>query len=230
MTEISQVLVMGATGFIGGALARAGIDHGWRVRAMRRDVSRMGAIADLAGDRRFSWCTGDLNDSGSLRMAMHGCGIVFHAAAHYPVTSRDKQRQIDMARRQMENVLQAFRQSGAGKLVYTSSLSTIGPPAEVGRLANENDVYKLGSVPVCYFDVKIVMEDMALHSGLPVVALCPSAVFGPGDVKPTSGLLLINIAKGLMPVYVQGTHNAVDVRDVARSHLAAAANGRIGER
>lgn len=230
MTDAARVLVTGATGFIGGAVARAAIGRGWQVRAMRRDITRTGAVADLTAIDRFSWCTGNLDDVASLRTAMQGCSVVFHAAAHYPVSSRDKQGQIDLARRQMENVLDAFRQSGAEKLVYTSSLSTIGPPAEAGRLANESDVYRLGSVSVCYFDVKIVMEELALGSGLPVVALCPSAVFGPGDVKPTSGLLLINVARGLMPVYVRGNHNAVDVRDVARSHVAAAESGRIGER
>ena len=230
MSEVRQVLVMGATGFIGGAIARAALDEGWQVRAMRRDDGRTGAIVDLTAHDRFSWCTADLDDASSLRAAMQGCNVVFHAAAHYPVTSRDRQGQIRQSRRQMEGVVEAFRQAGAERLIYTSSLSTIGRPAEAGRVANESDIYRPGSVPVCYFDVKIVMEDVALASGLPVTVLCPTAVFGPGDVKPTSGLLLINVAKGLMPVYVEGQHNVVDVRDVARSHVNAVNLGRIGER
>ena len=230
MSDVRQALVMGATGFIGGAVVRAALEKGWQVRAMRRDEGRTGAIADLADHEGFSWFTANLNDTPSLRSAMQGCDVVFHAAAHYPVTSRDRQGQVNRARQQMERVVEAFRQAGSNRLVYTSSLSTIGRTADVGRLANESDIYHLGSIPVCYFDVKIAMEEAALSSGLPVIVLCPTAVFGPGDIKPTSGLLFVNIAKGLMPVYVQGQHNVVDVRDVARSHVNAVDSGKIGER
>jgi dihydroflavonol-4-reductase len=74
------------------------------------------------------------------------------------------------------------------------------------------------------------MEQTALDSGLPVVALCPTAVFGHGDVKPTSGRLIINIARGLLPFYPEGQINVVDVRDVAAAHVAAVERGRTGER
>jgi dihydroflavonol-4-reductase len=231
MSAALCVLVMGATGFIGGAIAREALAEGWQVRAMRRDEKRTGAIGDLSSHHRFSWHLADLEDPSSLRRVMDGCDVVFHAAAHYPISSRDKRGQIDKARRQTDHIVETFRRVGAERLVYTSSLSTIGrPPAGEDRLADEHDVYRLGDAPICYFDVKIVMEDKFLSSGLPVVALCPTAVFGPGDVKPTSGLLLINVARGLMPVYVEGQHNVVDVRDVARSHVNAVNLGRIGER
>jgi dihydroflavonol-4-reductase len=225
-----NALVIGATGFIGGAIARAAAAQGWGVRAMRRDDRRAGAIGDLAEAGEIEWFQANLMDPSTIAEAMSGCDVVFHAAGYYPTSSREPARQVRRALDQMERVLLAFRQARPDLLVYTSSLSTIGPPSEPGRLANESDVYQPGSVPALYFDIKMAMEQAALGSGLPVVALCPTAVFGPGDVKPTSGRLLLNVARGQMPFYPEGQTNVVDVRDVAAAHLAAVEHGRPGER
>jgi dihydroflavonol-4-reductase len=225
-----KVLVIGATGFIGGAIARAAVEHGWQVRALRRDDRRVGAIGDLAAQGAIEWCRGDLAEPDSLADAMRGCDAVFHAAGYYPASGRNRAAQLGLARAQMEHVLYAFRSAGPGRLVYTSSLSTIGPPSEPGRLANESDVYQPGSAPGLYFDVKIMLEQMILSAGLPAVVLCPTSVFGPGDVKPTTGTVLIQVARGLMAFYPDGQTNAIDGRDVAAAHLAAAEQGRPGER
>jgi dihydroflavonol-4-reductase len=225
-----KVLVIGATGFIGGAIVRAALARGWQVRAMRRDDRQSGAIGELATAGQIEWYQANLMDPSTITEAMHGRDAVFHAAGYYPTSSQDPARQMRRAQTQMEGVLLAFRQARPDRLVYTSSLSTIGSPSEPGRLANEQDVYRPGSVPALYFDVKIAMEQIALESGLPVVALCPTSVFGPGDVKPTSGRLLLNVARGLMPFYSDGQINVVDVRDVAAAHVAAVECGRRGER
>ncbi|PWH18242.1 MAG: hypothetical protein DDG58_06775 [Ardenticatenia bacterium] len=225
-----QALVLGATGFIGGAIARAAVEHGWQVRGTRRAAQRQGAIADLVAPGRFSWCYADLDNCDSLVEAMSGCQVVFHAAGYYPRSSRNATAQIEQARIQMENVLRAFRRAKPDLLIYTSSLSTIGRPREPGRLADERDVYQLNDLPICYFNVKIVMEEMALSSGLPVVALCPTAVFGPGDVKPTSGKLFLMAARGWVFFYPDGVQDVVDVRDVAASHVRAVERGQVGQR
>jgi dihydroflavonol-4-reductase len=225
-----KALVIGATGFIGGAVVRAALAQGWQVRAMRRDDRRVGAIGDLAEKHEIEWCQANLIDASTIAEAMLGCDVVFHAAGYYPTSSRDPAHQLRRAQTQMEGVLLAFRQAQPGTLVYTSSLSTIGPPSEPGRLANESDLYQLGNVSAPYFDIKMVMEQTALKSGLPVLVLCPTAVFGPGDVKPTSGRLLINVARGQMLLYPDGQINVVDVRDVAGAHVAAVERGQPGER
>jgi dihydroflavonol-4-reductase len=225
-----RILVIGATGFIGGAIARAAVERSWQVRAMRRDDRRAGAIGDLVARAEIEWCQANLIDASTIAEAMLGCDVVFHAAGYYPTSSHDSARQIRRAQTQMEQVLLAFRQAKPDLLIYTSSLSTIGPPSEPGRLANESDVYQLGSTPALYFDIKIVMEQMALGSGLPVVALCPAAVFGPGDVKPTTDRLLLDVAKGRVPFYPDGQINVVDVRDVAAAHLSTIERGQPGER
>jgi dihydroflavonol-4-reductase len=225
-----KALVVGATGFIGGAIARAAVERGWQVRATRRDCHKVGALGDLSEQGLVQWQDADLADVASLRRAMEGCDVVFHAAGYYPRTSRRAATQVRQARGQMENVLEAFRRARPQMLVYTSSLSTIGRPGEPDRLANEADVYQSGSVPVCYFDIKIGMEQAALASGLPVVALCPTSVFGPGDVKPTSGILLLAAARGQVFFYVDGVQDVVDVRDVATTHLSAVERARPGGR
>jgi dihydroflavonol-4-reductase len=221
---------MGSTGFIGGAIVRAAVARGWQVRAMRRDDRRSGDIADLAAAGQIEWHQANLIDPNAIAEAMLGCDVVFHAAAYYPSSNRNPAGQVRRAQSQMERVLLAFRQAKPDLLIYTSSLTTIGPSSDAGRLANESDMYQAGSVPSVYFDAKIIMEQTALAAGLPVVALCPTSVFGPGDVKPTSGQLLISVARGHLPVYVKGEINVVDVRDVAKAHLSAAEMGRKGER
>ena len=225
-----KALVIGATGFIGGAIVRKAVAQGWQMRAMRRDDRRDGAISDLAEKGEIEWHQANLIDASTIAEAMSGCDVIFHAAGYYPTTSRDPARQVRRAQNQMEAVLLAFRQAKPDILVYTSSLSTIGPPSEPGRLANENDIYQVGSVTAPYFDIKIVMEQTALESGLPVVALCPTAVFGPGDVKPSSGRLVLNVARGQVPFYPDGQINVVDVRDVAAAHMAAVDRGQPRER
>lgn len=133
----------------------------------------------------------------------------------------------------MRNVLAAAETVGIERLVYTSALTTVGPPADPRRLANEGDLYTPGSVPLPYFEVKWAMEMEALRAaaqGLPVVVVMPTAVFGPGDVKPTTGELLLWVARGGLPGYVEGEINVVDGRDVAAGEIAAAERGRVGRR
>lgn len=227
---MTKTLIIGATGFVGGAIARAAVAGGWQVRAARRDDRRVGAIGDLAGKGEIEWCQANLIDPSTIAEAMLGCDVIFHAAGYYPTGSHDPAGQIRRAQAQMERVLLAFRQVKPDLLVYTSSFSSIGAPAEPGRLANESDIYQLGNAPALYFDVKIVMEQMALASGLPVVVLCPTAIFGPGDVKPATGRLLVDVARGRVPFYLNGQVNVVDVRDVAGAHLTAVERGQPGER
>jgi dihydroflavonol-4-reductase len=103
-------------------------------------------------------------------------------------------------------VLQAARDAQAGRFVYTSTLTTIGQSSAAGRLADERDFYVPGSSPSVYYESKFAMETEAFRAaaeGLPIVILNPTAVFGPGDVKPTTGEILLRVAKGQIPVYFE---------------------------
>ncbi len=221
--------VLGATGFIGGQIARAALARGWQVRGLRRRPDATGAIGDLD----IEWVSGDLIDSASLVAAMRDCPLVFHAAGYYPHRARNAWQAVRHGVTGMRNVLAAAATAGVKRLVYTSALTTVGPPADPSRLADERDLYLPGSVPLPYFEAKWAMEMEALRAtvqGLPVVVVLPTAVFGPGDVKPTTGSLLLMAARGRIPGYIEGAINVVDGRDVADGHIAAAERGRPGRR
>ncbi|MEJ5199719.1 MAG: NAD-dependent epimerase/dehydratase family protein, partial [Anaerolineae bacterium] len=209
-----ECLVLGATGFIGGQVARAALARGWQVAGLRR---RPDAVGDL-GDAPVIWLQGDLDDPESLLRAMRGRPVVFHCAGAYPHNPRTMARDLARAVAQMRNVLEAARRAGVERLIYTSSYTTIGRPAEPGRLADERDFYVPGSTRDPYYEAKWAMEVEALdaaRAGLPLVVLCPTAVFGPGDVHlSVSGPLLL-AARGRLPFYFDATLSVVDVRDVA---------------
>ena len=225
----SSCCVLGATGFIGGQIARAALAQGWRVRATRRRPEATGAIGDLD----VEWAHADLHDPASLSAAMEGCQIVFHAAGYYPGRGGSVREAIAESVAGMRNVIRAVEQAAVHRLVYTGSFTTVGPSADPSRLADKRDLYVPGSVPTRYFEAKWAMEAEAMRAaarGLSVVTLLPTAVFGPGDVKPATGALLLMVARRQMPGYVEGILNAVDVRDVAAAHIAAARRGEPGRR
>lgn len=224
-----HVLVLGATGFIGGQIARALVERGHSVRALRRATSSLLAIDGLP----LEVVQGDLRDRASLLAAMQGVEAVFHAAGYYPPNSLTPRQSVRQAAAGMRAVLESARMAGVSRIVYTSSLSTIGPPSDGRKLADERDAYLPGSVAAAYFEAKWAMEAEAYRAvagGQDVVLICPTAVFGPGDVKPTSGIALLALARGLMPAYIDGKINIVDGRDLAQAHLAALERGRSGER
>jgi dihydroflavonol-4-reductase len=221
--------ILGASGFIGGQIARAALAEGLLVRGVRRRPNAVGAIGDLD----IEWAAGDLSDPASLVTAMRGCALVFHAAGYYPQRARDIHETVRHGVTGMRNVLSAAATAGAKRVVYTSALTTVGPPSEPTRLAAEHDLYVPGSVPNPYFEVKWAMEMEAMRAtaqGLPVIIVLPTAVFGPGDVKPTTSSLLIKVAQGRIPGYVEGAINVVDGRDVAQGHIAAVRRGKPGQR
>ena len=219
-------LVLGATGFIGGHIAREAAARGWQVRALRRDPQACGAIGDVP----VEWFNGNLNDRSALRAAMNGCEVVFHSAGAYPHGTRAIDRDVQSALAQMRNVIETVRETKPGRLIYTSSFTTIGLSGEPQRLADERDRYQPGTASDAYYEAKWAMEVEALNSGLPIVVLNPAAVFGPGDVHLAVSEIVIMAAKGRVPFYFDATFGAIDVRDVAAAHLNAVERGRVGER
>ncbi len=104
----------------------------------------------------------NLADVDSLRRAMAGCDIVFHAAGAYPQYFRHIDREVAQSRAEMDNVLQAARTARVSRIIYTSSITTIGVPPP-GRIADERDVYRAGSAHSAYFEAKYAMERLALR-------------------------------------------------------------------
>jgi dihydroflavonol-4-reductase len=221
--------VLGATGFIGGQIVRAALAEGLQVRAVRRRPNAAGAIDDLD----LEWVIGDLADPASLVTAMRGCPLVFHAAGYYPRHARNIHETMRHGVTGMRNAISAAATAGVKRLIYTSALTTIGPSSDPNQMAAEHDMYTPGSVPNPYFEVKWAMEMEAMRAtaqGFPVIIVLPTVSFGPGDIKPTTSSLLLKVAQGRVPGYVDGTLNVVDGRDVALGHIAAARRGKPGKR
>lgn len=227
----TRILVLGATGFIGGHIARAALAEGWEVSGLRRDPHKMGQFLPAP----IIWRQGDLDQLDSLEAAFEGQEIVVHAAGYYPSHNRHISQQVDHAVRQTQNVLETAHSSGVQKLIYTSSLTTIGSPRPGSdRLANEGDVYQPGQVHgSAYYECKIAMEREVLkwaEAGNQAVVLNPTVVIGPGDRPDGLSQLVIAIKRGWTRVWLPVTINIIDVRDVAEAHVAAARAGRSGQR
>ena len=226
---VAQALVLGATGFIGGQITREAVARGMRVRAARRSPTSTGAIGDVG----VEWVRADLQDPASLVAAMRGVEVVFHAAACYVHSVRGIAGHVERARAQMRRVLATASEAGVRRIVYTSTLTTIGRPPDPAAPADERWPYIPGSARDAYHELKWAMEEEALErapGGLEVVALCPSAVFGPGDVHHSISGPLLAIARGRVGFTVSGVVNIVDVRDVAAAEVEAATRGRDRQR
>jgi dihydroflavonol-4-reductase len=228
-----KVLVLGATGFIGGHIAKKAQDAGWQVRGFRRDEESVGHLEN----QEVQWFHGSLEDHKSLLTAMKGVDYVFHAAAFTPPDQNPKHvpTHLKNAENQIKGVLKTAQEARIKRLIYTSSLTTIGfPPQGSNRLADEKDFYQIGSLPGNgYYESKAIMEKSALEAastGYDIVVLNPTLVLGPGDISLSTGEILLLIARGKAKAVPPGTLNVIDVRDVAEAHINAARIGMSGER
>ena len=224
-----KTLVLGATGQLGANLVRALVAKGDQVRALVRPTSKTFTLDGLDIER----VTGDLNDPDSLVRACDNVQVVYQTASYYPPATIPVEVAKAQALRETNNLLNAVRQTGVERLVFTSTLTTIGFPQVPGQLANEGCPFTTSFPHNPYLIAKAAMEDRVLEAGqagLPAVVVNPTAFFGPYDSKPTSGTQILMIAKRLMPGYIQGPANAIDVRDVAAALIKAAERGRVGER
>lgn len=231
-----KTLVVGATGFLGANLVRALLDRGDAVHALVRPVqSHVQAIhhRDSLAGLAVTRAEGDLTDPESLRLACQGIHVVYHCAGYYPARTVPVHAAVAQALAETRHLLAAVRSAKVERLVFTSSLTTIGSPAGSSRLANEDCPFVPRYPRNPYLMAKAAMEQEVLEAarkGLPAVVVNPTVCFGPYDSKPTSGTQVLMIARKQMPGYIEGPTNAIDVRDVAVGMIQAATRGRIGER
>jgi dihydroflavonol-4-reductase len=224
-----RALVTGATGFVGAAVARALVREGWQVRALARPGSDRRNIQALPVDVS----EGNLADRPSLERALVGCEALFHVAADYRLGAPDPRQLYETNVDGTRNILEASRQAGVRRVVYTSSVATVGIPAD-GSPGSEDTPVGVADMIGHYKRSKFLAEQLVRESalsGMPVVIVNPSTPIGPGDVKPTpTGQLVLDAAAGRMPAYVDTGLNIVHVDDVAAGHLLAFHRGRPGER
>jgi dihydroflavonol-4-reductase len=222
-------LVTGATGFIGGAVVRVLLEAGHEVRALVRPGADTRQLDGLPVER----VAGDLGDYSALQGSVAGCEWVFHVAALYSYWGY---RWDDFCQTNVEGtrrVLEAARDAGVERIVYTSSIATLGIHKD-GSPATEDTPSTLADRIGPYQRSKFLAEEVArefTRQGLPVVIVNPSTPVGVGDHKPTpTGQIIVDFLNGRMFGYVDTGLNIVDVADVATGHLLAAERGRVGER
>jgi dihydroflavonol-4-reductase len=224
-----KCLVTGATGFVGAAVTRALLRNQWQVRVLLRKGSDRTNLNALDVEP----VEGDLTDAASLERAAQGCEGLFHVAADYRLGARDPRLLYHNNVEGTRHVLNAARRAGVRRMVYTSSVATVGIP-EDGTPGHETTPVTLENMIGHYKRSKFLAEAVvrsAAKEGASVVIASPSTPVGPGDIKPTpTGQLVLDAASGRMPAYVDTGLNIVHVDDVAAGHLLAYEHGRVGER
>lgn len=225
-----KVLVTGATGFVGAAVARALLAGGHRVRVLVRPESDRRNVAGLDVET----AEGDLTDPASLQSACAGCAGVFHVAADYRLWTRDPAAMMRSNVDGTLNLMNAAMEAGVSRIVYTSSVATLGidpsgKPADEQTPVTFSDM--IGPYKRSKFRAEEAVRDLISDRSAPIVIVNPAAPIGPRDVKPTpTGKMIVDAAAGRMPAYVDTGLCVVHVDDVAQGHLLAFEKGRIGER
>jgi dihydroflavonol-4-reductase len=221
------VLVTGASGFIGSATVRALLGEGYRVRALVEPGRDVDNLAGLEIER----VVGDVRDAAVVDAAVDGISIVFHLAAVYRFWAADPDLFYDVNVGGTMNVLRAAQRANCSRVVYTSTVGTIGV-AEDGQLASEQSVVHFEHLFGHYKRSKYLAEHEVLRAGaggLPVVLVHPTFPVGEGDSAPTpTGRTIVEFLNGRIPAYVDTALNVVHVDDVARGHVLAAQRGSPG--
>lgn len=223
-------LVTGASGFVGSALVRKLIAAAHQVRVLLRPTSDLRNIEGLPVEVAL----GDLADKNSLERALEGCNALYHAAADYRLWARHPQQLYQSNVAGTLNIMQAALKAGVERIVYTSSVATLGLHAD-GTPADENTPVTLNDMIGHYKRSKFLAEAevkrMIDGQGLPAVIVNPSTPVGPRDIRPTpTGRMVLDAACGRTPAYVDTGLNLVHVDDVAQGHLLAFERGVVGER
>jgi dihydroflavonol-4-reductase len=221
--------VTGATGFVGSHVARALAEQGAELRLLIRSSSDLRNIQELQAER----VVGDLRDATSLKKAVAGCDVIFHVAADYRLWVRDPEQMYRSNVQGTKAVLEAARDSKIRRVVYTSSVATMGFQSN-GHLANEDSPVSLANMIGPYKRSKFMAEEIAIQagrSGMDVVVVNPTTPVGERDIKPTpTGRIVVDFLKKKFPAYVDTGLNLVDVAECARGHVAALEKGKSGER
>ncbi len=227
---VEKALVTGATGFVGAAVARRLLAEGFAVRVLARKASPRANLEGLA----VEVAEGDLTDPASLKRAAEDCSAVFHVAADYRLWTRDPAAMFRVNVEGSVALVRAATAAGAARIVYTSSVATLGIPGG-GKSGDETTPVAFADMIGPYKQSKFKAEEavrrLIAEEGAPVVIVNPSTPIGPGDVKPTpTGRMIVEAASGRMPAFVDTGLNVVHVDDVAAGHLLALRRGRVGER
>jgi dihydroflavonol-4-reductase len=227
-----KAFITGATGFLGSHVARVLTEQGAELRLLVRPTSDLRNIADLNADR----VVGDLRDPPSIEKALAGCQFVFHVAADYRLWVRDPKEMYRSNVEGTRTLLEVARKQGVRRVVYTSSVATMGFSSltNSSNPANEQNPVGIDDMIGHYKRSKFMAEQVAIDaakSGSHVVIVNPTTPIGERDIKPTpTGRIVVDFLKRKFPAYVETGLNLVDATECARGHVQALEKGRPGER
>ncbi len=224
-----KVFLTGSTGFVGSHVARAYIAGGAELRLLTRTTSKLAAIEGMAAEV----VVGDLRQPEALRTALRGCDALVHVAADYRLWVRDPKEMYAANVDGTRELLRIAHEESVAKVVYTSSVATMGFKADAS-IVDESTPVELTDMIGAYKRSKFMAEQEAIaaaQAGQHVMILNPTTPIGPGDAKPTpTGRIVVDFLNRRFPAYVDTGLNLVDVSEVARMHLVALEKGTPGER
>ena len=224
-----NVFLTGATGFVGSHVARAFAAQGARLHLLVRSTSRLDNLEGLSAGTVI----GDLRDPESFRSALSDCEVLVHVAADYRLWVRDPQAMYAANVDGTRNLLALAREVGVRRVVYTSSVATMGFRKD-GTIVDESTPVSLDDMIGHYKRSKYLAEQEAIvaaRDGQQVIVLNPTTPIGANDIKPTpTGQIVVDFLNRKFPAYVDTGLNLVDVDEVARMHVTALERGEPGER
>ena len=224
-----KVFITGATGFVGGHVARAYARQGAKLRLLTRNTSNLAGLEGIDAET----VVGDLRQPQALRSALTGCDALIHVAADYRLWVPDPKEMYSANVDGTRELLQLAREVGVAKVVYTSSVATMGFKRD-GTIVDEASPFSLADMIGHYKRSKFLAEQAAIdaaQAGQHVMILNPTTPIGPNDAKPTpTGRIIVDFLNRNFPAYVDTGLNLVDVNEVARMHVTALDHGTPGER
>lgn len=224
-------LVTGATGFIGAHVAARLLDQGEPVRLFVRDPTKLAAVGVRVDAPGLEIAVGDLLDPRTIGPALAGVRRIHHIAGAISTGRNDRERMRDVNVTTTRNLFEAARGLPIERIVYLASIFALAGSTRTP--ATEMSPWILERFPVHYVQAKreaeLYARDCAAR-GMPIVFAYPTFCYGPGDVYESSSDLVLGFLRGRIPAYVNGGHNALDVRDAAAGLIAAMERGRNGER
>ena len=225
-----KVLITGATGFVGAAVARHFLTAGYRVRCLVRHNSDRRNILDL----NVELVEGSLEDEASLIRAVKDCEGLLHVAADYRIWVPKPKEMYQANVIGTSMLMEAALKAGVRRIVYTSSVATLGSNKD-GSAADEDTPVKefqmIGVYKHSKFLAEEVVHQLVKEKKLPAVIVNPSTPIGPRDIKPTpTGRIIVDSVRGRIPAYVDTGLNIAHVDDVAHGHLLAFQKGKVGQR
>ncbi|HEX9703590.1 MAG TPA: hopanoid-associated sugar epimerase, partial [Rhodospirillales bacterium] len=225
-----MILVTGATGFVGSAVLRKLIQAGQKTRVLVRPSSDRRNLEGLD----LEIVEGDLMRPETLAPALAGASGLFHVAADYRLWTREPAAMFRANVEGTRAIMTTALQAGVERIVYTSSVATLGVLPGDAVADEETPVAfddMIGPYKQSKFLAEAAVRDLIERERLPAVIVNPSTPVGPRDIKPTpTGRMIVEAAAGRMPAYVDTGLNLAHVDDVAEGHLLAFEHGQIGQR